>query len=115
MDPLILCDQVERIYPMGETKVAALNDVSLALPQGAFWALMGPSGSGKSTLLNLIGGLDRPTAGRILVDGEEIEKRSAKELARYRREKVGFIFQAFNLLPRYSVAENVALPLIFAG
>jgi putative ABC transport system ATP-binding protein len=89
--------------------------VSLAVPEGEFLAIMGPSGSGKSTLLNLVGALDRPDSGSIVVGGRDITALSVKESARYRREQVGFVFQSFNLLPRLSVLENVAMPLMFDG
>lgn len=111
----VVLDQVTRRYGSGPSTVVALDDVSLQLETGEFLAVMGPSGSGKSTLLNLIGALDRPNAGRIDVAGDEISRMTAQEAARYRRRAVGFIFQSFNLLPRLTVLENVALPLMFDG
>ncbi len=99
---------------MGETKVQALKDVNLDIPQGSFTVIMGPSGSGKSTLLYLIGGLDWATSGTIAVDGEEIETMDENALALYRRNKVGFVFQSFNLISSMPSVENVAFPLRFA-
>ena len=100
---------------MGETRVMALTEVNLEIARGSFTVVMGPSGSGKSTLLYLIGGLDWATAGTIVVDQEEIEKMDENALALYRRNKVGFIFQSFNLITSMPSVENVAFPLRFAG
>lgn len=102
-------------YRIGSAAVDALADVDLDVGDGEWLAVVGPSGSGKSTLLNLIGGLDRPTSGTLAVDGRDIAALSSDELARYRRETVGFIFQAFRLLAHLTATENVALPLILAG
>ena len=113
--PAIELDVVERTYGRGDSEVHALQRVSLMVAEGEFIAIMGPSGSGKSTLLNLVGALDRPTAGRILAGGRDVAGLSAREAARYRRREVGFVFQSFNLLPRLTVLENVALPLMFEG
>jgi len=99
---------------MGETRVVALTEVNLEIARGSFTVVMGPSGSGKSTLLYLIGGLDWATAGTIVVDKEEIEKMDENALALYRRSKVGFIFQSFNLITSMPSVENVAFPLRFA-
>ena len=99
---------------MGETKVQALKDVNLEIERGSFTVVMGPSGSGKSTLLYLLGGLDWATSGTIEVDGEEIEKMDENALAIYRRSKVGFVFQSFNLISSMPSVENVAFPLRFA-
>jgi putative ABC transport system ATP-binding protein len=104
-----------RRYKMGDTFVDALQGVDLEVARGEFVALVGPSGSGKSTVLNLIGGLDRPTAGEIWIDGTELTARDEKALTRHRRQRVGFVFQSFNLLPRLTAEENVALPLMFGG
>jgi putative ABC transport system ATP-binding protein len=104
-----------RRYKMGDTFVEALRGVDLEIARGEFVALVGPSGSGKSTVLNLIGGLDRPTEGEIWIDGKELSARDEKTLTRHRRQHVGFVFQSFNLLPRLTAEENVALPLMFGG
>ncbi|HEU5286812.1 MAG TPA: ABC transporter ATP-binding protein [Candidatus Limnocylindria bacterium] len=106
---------LERTYQSGESRVAALAGLDLEVRRGEFLAVMGPSGSGKSTLLNILAGLERPTAGRIAVDGIDLGSLEEAALARYRRERIGIVFQAFNLLPRYRVVENVAFPLLFAG
>ena len=100
---------------MGETRVQALAGVDLEIERGSFTVVMGPSGSGKSTLLYLIGGLDWPTSGSIQVDGESLEKMDENALARYRRNKVGFIFQSFNLVSSMPASENVSFPLRFSG
>jgi putative ABC transport system ATP-binding protein len=99
----------------GKRQVTALKDVTLAIPRGEIVSIIGPSGSGKSTLLNLIGGLDRPTSGRISIDGETLGGLSDDALTRVRRDKIGFIFQFFNLLPTLSCLENVGLPLHLRG
>ncbi len=106
--------ELQKVFVMGETKVQALKDVNLDIPQGSFTVIMGPSGSGKSTLLYLIGGLDWATSGTIAVDGEEIEMMDENALALYRRNKVGFVFQSFNLISSMPSVENVAFPLRFA-
>lgn len=104
-----------KIYSRGRVQVIALKDVSLFLPKGIFLGIAGPSGSGKSTLLNLVGGLDTPTSGTIEIQGKMVSRMTKDELARYRREEVGMIFQSFNLIPSFTALENVALPLLFAG
>ncbi len=110
----IRLDHVSRHYTMGEAVIRAVDDVSLDLPSGEFLALLGSSGSGKSTLLNLIAGLDRPTSGAVIAHGQDLSKVSSLELARYRRQTVGMVFQSFNLLPRMTLEENVELPLRLA-
>jgi putative ABC transport system ATP-binding protein len=110
----IRLEHVSRHYTMGEAVIRAVDDVSFDLPAGEFLALLGSSGSGKSTLLNLIAGLDRPTSGSVIVDSEDLSKVSSLELARYRRQTVGMVFQSFNLLPRMTLEENVELPLRLA-
>jgi putative ABC transport system ATP-binding protein len=110
----IQLDHVSRHYTMGEAVIRAVDDVSLDLPSGEFLALLGSSGSGKSTLLNLIAGLDRPTSGAVIAHGQDLSKVSSLELARYRRQTVGMVFQSFNLLPRMTLEENVELPLRLA-
>jgi putative ABC transport system ATP-binding protein len=110
----IQIDRVSRYYTMGESSIRAVDDVSLSIPAGEFLALLGSSGSGKSTLLNLMAGLDRPTSGSILSGGRNLAELSSLELARYRRNTVGMVFQSFNLLPRMTLEENVELPLRLA-
>jgi putative ABC transport system ATP-binding protein len=112
---IVRATDVARVYATGATAVSALDGVTLEVRRGEFLAVMGPSGSGKSTLLNILAGLERPTSGTVVVDGVDLSAMDEVTLASYRREKVGMIFQAFNLLPRYRVVENVALPLVFAG
>lgn len=112
--PAIQLDRVSRHYTMGESAIRAVDDVSLLIPNGEFLALLGASGSGKSTLLNLMAGLDRPTSGSIQAAGRDLAQLSSLELARYRRDTVGMVFQSFNLLPRMTVEENVELPLRLA-
>jgi putative ABC transport system ATP-binding protein len=111
---MIKLQDVWRLYHMGEETINALAGINLEIGQGEFVSIVGPSGSGKSTLLNIIGGLDSPTKGIILVDGEDLSKASDSELSSYRNKKVGFVFQTFNLQPTYNALENVALPLVFA-
>jgi len=114
-DLIVEAQDLERTYESGTAPVAALAGLSLQVRRGEFLAVMGPSGSGKSTLLNILAGLERPTAGRAVVDGVDLGTLDENGLAGYRRGKVGIIFQAFNLLPRYRVIDNVAFPLLFAG
>jgi putative ABC transport system ATP-binding protein len=113
-DPLIQTRGLTRNYSIGKTAVAALAGVDLGVSVGEFTALVGPSGSGKSTLLNLIGGLDRPSSGEIRVNGLSLGAATEPELVRYRRERVGFIFQSFNLLPTFTAVENVETPMVLA-
>jgi putative ABC transport system ATP-binding protein len=112
--PAIQIDHVSRHYAMGESSIRAVDDVSLTIATGDFLALLGSSGSGKSTLLNLMAGLDRPTSGAIHSGGRNLAELSPLELARYRRNTVGMVFQSFNLLPRMTLEENVELPLRLA-
>jgi ABC-type antimicrobial peptide transport system, ATPase component len=107
-------EHVRRHYTMGGTSIRAVDDVSLTVPSEEFLALLGSSGSGKSTLLNLMAGLDRPTNGSIVAAGRNLAELNSLELARYRRETVGMVFQSFNLLPRMTLEENVELPLRLA-
>jgi putative ABC transport system ATP-binding protein len=104
-----------RTYEVGGRPVRALRDLDLEIAAGAYVSIMGPSGSGKSTLLNLIGCLDRPTSGSYRLDGHETASLSETELSRVRRHKIGFVFQFFHLVPRLTAAENVELPMVFAG
>lgn len=113
--PLIETREVSKVYPMGTTRVVALDSVSLAINQGEFVAIQGTSGSGKSTLLNLLGGLDRPTSGEVLFDSESLAPLGKKQMAQYRCHSVGMIFQNFNLISTMSAAENVRLALAFGG
>jgi putative ABC transport system ATP-binding protein len=112
---MIKLDNITKEYRMGDEVVHAASGISLEIKEGEFVALTGPSGSGKSTTMHIIGGLDTPTSGRVIVDGQDLSSASDKELSRYRNEKIGFVFQAFNLHPTYTATENVALPLIFSG
>jgi putative ABC transport system ATP-binding protein len=114
LSPAIRLRSVSRHYVMGESVIRAVNDVSLTVPTGEFLALLGSSGSGKSTLLNLIAGLDRPSSGSVIAQGQDLSKMSSLELACYRRQTVGMVFQSFNLLPRMTLEENVELPLRLA-
>ena len=113
-EPAIRLEHISRHYSMGAAVIRAVDDVSFEVPSGEFLALLGSSGSGKSTLLNLIAGLDLPTSGSVIVHGQDLSKVSSLELARYRRQTVGMVFQSFNLLPRMTLEENVELPLRLA-
>ncbi len=106
---------VERVYKMGEVSVHALSHTDLEIPQGEFVAVLGPSGSGKTTLLNLIGGIDSPTSGRVIIDGQDISRFSRRQLTLFRREKIGFVFQFFNLIPTLTARENVQFALELAA
>ncbi|HPG88785.1 MAG TPA: ABC transporter ATP-binding protein, partial [Hyphomicrobium sp.] len=111
---LIRAENVRKIYPMGDQTVHALDDVSLEIAKGDFVAIMGSSGSGKSTMMNLIGALDRPTSGRLWLDGRDIAHMAADELADLRNATIGFVFQQFNLLARTPAINQVMLPLLYA-
>ncbi|MBU1104673.1 ABC transporter ATP-binding protein, partial [Patescibacteria group bacterium] len=113
--PIIKISHLTKIYKMGELKTIALDDVSLTIDKGEFVAIMGPSGSGKSTLMHILGALDVPTKGEYLLDGINVEKMSDDELADIRNSQIGFVFQAYNLLPRITALQNVILPMIYAG
>src|SRR6266542_6180785 len=115
MAAILEARDLSKSYRLGETTVDALRGISLAVEQGEFVAVMGPSGSGKSTLLQLLGGLDRPTVGEIVLDGESISAMSDDDATRLRRFKTGFVFQFFNLIPLLDVTENVGLPFAIAG
>lgn len=112
---MIEIKELSKVYRMGKEKVVALNKVSFNIEDGEFVAIVGPSGSGKSTLMHLVGGLDSPTKGSITVDGKDISKLKDKDMAKYRNEKIGFVFQAFNLENTQTALENVMMPLIFSG
>lgn len=109
---MVTVDHVSKVYRVGGQDFTALHDVSLEIDEGAFMSFVGPSGSGKTTLLNLMGGLDQPTSGEILFKGQPLSQMNRDELAAFRRENVGFIFQSYNLLPVYTVYENVLFPLL---
>src|SRR5512141_1328709 len=115
MAPLIVCENIWRIYRVGDVEVRAWREINRAIDRGEFLAVMGPSGSGKSTLMNLLGCLDQPTAGAYRLDGQEISRLDRNALARVRNRTIGFVFQSFNLLPRTSALENVELPLLYGG
>jgi putative ABC transport system ATP-binding protein len=112
---VIEIDSLTKIYQTGKTDFKALNNVDLRIRKGDFVAIMGPSGSGKSTLMNIIGCLDRPTSGTIIIDGENISTVNDNQLAVIRGRKIGFIFQKFNLMPSMTALKNVALPMVFLG
>jgi len=112
---VIKLQDIHREYRMGDNVVKALDGFNLEIKEGELTSIIGPSGSGKSTLMNIIGCLDRPTAGKVMIDGRDISLMKDKELAKIRNEKIGFIFQQFNLLPKLSILENVETPLLYAG
>jgi putative ABC transport system ATP-binding protein len=115
MTPLIECEDIWKIYRVGDVEVQALRGLSLTLDQGEFVAIMGSSGSGKSTLMNIIGCLDQPTKGRYRLNGVEVGQLRPDRLAEIRNEQIGFVFQSFNLIPRTSALENAQLPLFYRG
>ena len=112
--PALRTENVCRYYPMGGGMIRAVDGISVTIERGEFVALLGQSGSGKSTLLNLLAGLDRPTSGSVVVQGRDLSQLSSEELARYRRNDVGMVFQAFHLIPSMTITENVELPMRFA-
>jgi len=111
---LIEMHELTRVYQLGPQEIYALRGISVVVEQGEYLAIMGPSGSGKSTLMNIIGCLDRPTAGQYILDGIPVESMNDDELAAVRNKKIGFVFQTFNLLPRTTALQNVELPLVYA-
>jgi len=110
----VICEGLVKIYKTGEVEVIALRDLNLRVDKGELRTIVGPSGSGKTTLINIIGGIDRPNAGRVYVDGQDITKFSEKQLLNYRRKHVGIVFQFFNLIPTLTALENVELPMVLA-
>jgi putative ABC transport system ATP-binding protein len=115
MATLIEAKDLQKLYRMGEETVRALDGVSFSIPRGDYCAIVGPSGSGKSTLMNIIGGLDTPSNGRIVIAGNDIGAMNDDDLAVFRNQTIGFVFQSFNLLPRLTALENVELPMIYGG
>ena len=115
MNAIIEVRNLVKIYKSGETELRALDGVSFSIDRGEFVAIMGPSGSGKSTAMNMLGCLDVPTEGGYVLDGRDVSKLSGDELAKVRNAALGFVFQGFNLLPRLSALDNVALPLVYSG
>src|SRR3989339_2069582 len=112
---MIECKNLTKIYRNGDVETAALKDVSFEIKKGEFVSIIGPSGSGKSTLMHILGALDTPTGGSYVFDGKDVARFSDDELSDFRREKIGFVFQSFNLLPRATVLRNVSLPLVYEG
>ena len=115
MKNIIECKDIKKVYGSGDAETVVLRGITFSIADGEFVAIMGPSGSVKSTLMHIIGALDTPTAGEYFLDGKNVGKLSDDELADIRREKIGFVFQSFNLLPRATVLRNVSLPLIYEG
>jgi len=115
MPNIIECRNITKVYRNGDIETVVLKGLTFSIAEGEFVAIMGPSGSGKSTLMHILGALDTPTSGEYLLDGKDISKMSQDELSEIRLDKIGFVFQAFNLLSRATVLRNVALPLIYAG
>lgn len=112
---MINIKNVSRIYNIGSEKLTVLDEVSLTIEKGEFVAIVGPSGSGKSTLMNMIGGLDKPSKGAVIIEGEDISKLKDKKMSKFRNEKIGFVFQSFNLEASLTALENVMMPLMIAG
>jgi len=113
--PIVSAAELRRVYGEGDAAVTALDGITLGFPEGGFAAIMGPSGSGKSTLMHLLAGLDQPTSGSVVIDQQELANLDDGDLTQLRRDKVGFIFQSFNLLPVLTAEENIVLPLTLAG
>ncbi|MBQ1612018.1 MAG: ABC transporter ATP-binding protein [Alphaproteobacteria bacterium] len=112
---MIKLENIRKSYPLGDGMLEILKGISLEINQGEFVAIMGPSGSGKSTLMNILGCLDKPTSGKYFLDGQEVGNLDSDDLATIRNQKIGFVFQGFNLLSRTSAVENVELPMVYAG
>ena len=114
-DGMIVMENISKVYDLGEVQVTALDNVSFRCKKGEVVSIMGPSGSGKSTLMNLLGCLDRPTSGSYFLDGEDVASLTDNQLAEIRNNKLGFVFQSYNLLPKMTALENVELPMVYAG
>src|SRR5436853_7646158 len=114
-DVIIRLEEIQKSYFMGSQAIPVLKGISMEIFKNEYVALMGPSGSGKSTLMNILGCLDSPTSGRYILNGQDVSKMEDNDLAEVRNNEIGFVFQQFNLLPRLTAAENVALPLVYAG
>jgi putative ABC transport system ATP-binding protein len=114
-DSIIALNNIIKIYDIGEMKLTALNDISFCCRKGEAVSIMGPSGSGKSTLMNIIGCLDKPTSGSYFLEGQDVSSLNDNELAEIRNQKLGFVFQSYNLLPKMTALENVELPMVYAG
>lgn len=112
---ILRIEHISKVYGQGENQVAALNDVSFGVEKGEFVAIIGPSGSGKSTLLHILGGVDRPTSGKVYMDGQDVYAQKEEALAIFRRRQVGLIYQFYNLIPVLNVEENMALPVLMDG
>lgn len=112
---MISISHLSKVYTSGDVETVALDDVSFSIKKGEFVAIMGPSGSGKSTLMHILGALDKPTKGTYVLDGEDVSRLSRDQLAEIRNKKIGFVFQAFNLLPRTTALKNVELPMMYGG
>jgi putative ABC transport system ATP-binding protein len=112
---MIKATGIKKTYRIGKVEVAALREITLEIKEAEFVSITGPSGSGKSTLMHILGCLDRPTSGRLFLDDKEVGKLNSNDLAKIRNEKIGFVFQGFNLLPRSTALRNVELPLVYAG
>lgn len=112
---ILRCDNVSKIYGKGDTEVKALDNVSFSIEKGEFVSIIGPSGSGKSTLLHILGGVDKPTEGKVLIDGTDIHSLSEDKLAIFRRRQIGLVYQFYNLMPVLNIDENIALPHLLDG
>ena len=112
---ILRVENLTKVYGKGENEVRALDGVSFSVKKGEFVAVIGPSGSGKSTLLHILGGVDRPTSGRVLMDGKDVYAQNEEQLAIFRRRQVGLIYQFYNLIPVLNVTENITLPLLMDG
>ncbi len=114
-EPLIILEKIFKFYLVGSEIIKALTNINLIIYKNEFLAIMGPSGSGKSTMMNILGCLDTPTYGKYILNGKNVSNMTEGELAQIRNKEIGFVFQTFNLMPRYTALENVALPLVYAG